>query len=133
MILEIQLQHAEGIHTFVLSQIPEFMQRCQDEIPGQTTVGPVHQAQIIPYLGINGIEIQIPSATTPDRNFCMMKCRSKNRYVDELHLNDPDHNPTISKLLLERFVAQESELCSTKMEQTHIGETLRRSSKLLRV
>ena len=123
MILEIELQHAQSFHTLVLSQIPEFLQRFQDEIPGQTTVGPVLQAQIIPYLGINGIEIQSPSTTTPDRNSWVVICRRKNRYVDELHLNDPDHHPTISKLRLERFIEKESELCSAEMEQSHIGET----------
>ena len=98
------------------------LQRFQDEIPGQTTVGPVLQAHI-PYLGINEIQIQIPSTTTPDRNSWVVICRRKNRYVDELHLNDLDHHPTISKLRLERFIAKESELCSTEMEQSHIGET----------
>ena len=33
-------------------------------IPGQTIIGPVLQVHIIQYLGINGIEIQIPSTTT---------------------------------------------------------------------
>ena len=50
-------------------------------------------------------------------------CRGKNRYVNELHLNDPDHNPTRSELLLERSVAKESEPCSTEMEQCSIEET----------
>ena len=36
------------------------------------------------------------------------------REVDELHLNEPDHNPTDSELLLERCVATESEPCSTE-------------------
>ena len=56
-------------------------------------------------------------------NSWVVICRRKNRYVDELHLNDPDHHPTISKLRLERFIAKESELCSAEMEQSHIGET----------
>ena len=42
--------------------------------------------------------------------------------MNELHLNDPDHNPTSSELLLERSVAKESEPCSTKMEQSSIEE-----------
>ena len=50
-------------------------------------------------------------------------CRGKNRYVDELHLRDPGHNPTSSELLLERSVAKESELCSTEMEQSSVEET----------
>ena len=52
-----------------------------------------------------------------------MICRGKNRHVEELHLNDPDHNPTSSGLLLERSVAKESEPCSAKMEQSSIEET----------
>ena len=68
-------------------------------------------------------KFKVPSTTTPDRNSWVVICRRKNRYVDELHLNDPDHHPTISKLRLERFTAKESELCSTEMEQSHIGET----------
>ena len=52
-----------------------------------------------------------------------MVCRGKNSYVDELHLNDPDHNPASSVLLLERSVATESEPCSTEMEQSSIEET----------
>ena len=43
--------------------------------------------------------------------------------MDELHLSDPDHNPTSSKLLVERSVAKESEPCSTEMEQSSIEET----------
>ena len=41
----------------------------------------------------------------------------------ELHLNDPDHNPTSSELLLERSVAKGSEPCCTKMEQSSIEES----------
>ena len=37
-------------------------------IPGQTIIGPVLPVHIIQFLGINGIEIQIPSTTTPNRN-----------------------------------------------------------------
>ena len=58
----------------------------------------------------HGIDIQIPSATTPNRNSLVAICRGKNRYVDELHLRDPGHNPTSSELLLERSIAKESDL-----------------------
>ena len=137
MISMIELQHAESMHTLLPSQIPEFMKRFQDEIPGQTTVGPVLQAQIVPYLGINGIEIQIPSKTIPNRNYWVVICRRKNRLEDEVHLNDPDHNPTISKLLLERFLARESEPCSTEMETERSSpisvKHIRCSSKFRRV
>ena len=36
--------------------------------------------------------------------------------MEEVHLNDPDHNPTNSELLLERSLAKEIEIGSTKME-----------------
>ena len=45
--------------------------------------------------------------------------------MEELHLGDPDHNPTSSQLLLERSVAKERESGSSKMmpsssiEETH--------------
>ena len=44
--------------------------------------------------------------------------------MDDLHLNDADHNPTCSELLLERCVAKESEPCSTEIEHSSIEETL---------
>ena len=63
-----------------------------------------------------------------------MICRGKNRYV-ELHLNDPDHNPTSSELLeqkgLERSLAQGRELGSTKTELSRgIGETHAKQLKI---
>ena len=45
------------------------------------------------FLGTHRIEIQIPSKTTPNRSSWVVFCRGKNRYVDELHLRDPGHNP----------------------------------------
>ena len=32
MVLEIELQHAESIHTLVLIQIPKFMPQSQDDL-----------------------------------------------------------------------------------------------------
>ena len=81
------------------------------------------QVRIIQFLGINEIEIQIPSTTKQNRTSWVVICRGKNRYVEELHLKDPNHNPTSSELLLERSVAKESEPCSTEMEQSGIEET----------
>ena len=55
----------------------------------------------------------------------------KNRYVEELHLNDPDHNPTSFELLLERSVAKERESGSTKMQQpSSIEETHAKQLKI---
>ena len=67
-------------------------------IRGLTIIGPVLQVHIIHYLGINGIEIQIPSTTTKKRTSWKVTCRGKNRYVEELHLRDPGHNPTSSEI-----------------------------------
>ena len=92
-------------------------------IPGQTLTGAVLQVHILRYPGINGNEIQVLLTTMQERTSWVVICRGKNRYVDELHLNDPDHNPTSSELLLERSVAKESEPCSTEMEQSTIEDT----------
>ena len=93
-------------------------------IPGQTFIGLVLQVHVIHYLGINGIEFQIPSTTTQERTSWVVICRGKNRYVENLHLNDPDHNPTSSDLLLERSATKEREPGSAEMEpSTSIEET----------
>ena len=42
--------------------------------------------------------------------------------MEELHLNDSDHNPTSSESLLEGSIAKESELCSAEKEQSTIEE-----------
>ena len=52
----------------------------------------------------------------------------QNRYVEELHLNDPDNNSTSSELLLERSFAEERDPGSTKreppssIEETHANQ-----------
>ena len=79
-------------------------------IPGQTVYGPVLQVHITRCHDISGTEIPVPSKTTKHRTSWMVTCRRKNGNVEELHLNDPDHNPTSSELLLERSVAREREL-----------------------
>ena len=86
-------------------------------------IGPVLQVDIIQFLGTHGIEIQIPSTTTPNRNSWVVTCRRKNRYVDELHLKDPGHNPSSSELPVHRSIAKENEPCSIEMEQSSIEET----------
>ena len=89
-------------------------------IRARTIIGPVLQVYIIQYLGINGIEIQILPTTKQERTSWVVICRGD---VEQLHLNDPDHNPTSSAVLLERSVAKESEPCSTEVEQSSIEET----------
>ena len=70
-------------------------------IPERTTIGPVLQVHIVRFLGTHGIEIPITSTTTPNRSSWVVICRRKNRYVDELRLRDPGHNPTSNESLLE--------------------------------
>ena len=119
MVLEIKLQHAWNIYTLVLIQISDFVLQSQDELK----IGPVLQVRVVQFLGAHGIEIQIPSTTTTDRTSWVVIHPGKNRYVDELHLRDPGHNSTSSRLLLERSFAEESEPCSTEMEQSRIEES----------
>ena len=71
-----------------------------------------------------------PSTTTPDRTSWIVICRGRNRFVDELHVRDPGHNPTSIELLLERSIANESELCSAELEQSRIEETHATQSKI---
>ena len=123
---DIEPQHAENTHFLVQNS----ESRIYATIPGQTFIRPVLQVHIIHCLGINGIEIQISSKTTQQRTYCVVICRGKNRHVNKLHLNDPDHSPARSELLLERPFAKESEPCSTEMEQSSIEETLAKQFKI---
>ena len=59
---DLEPQHAEDTDFLVKIRIPESMQRFQNK----TIIGPVLQVHIIRYLGISGIEIQIPSTTTKE-------------------------------------------------------------------
>ena len=102
---------------------PDSDSRKYAAIPRQTIIGPVIQVHIFQFLGTHGIQIQIPSTTTSDRNSWVVIYRGKNRFVDELHLRDPEHHPAIHELLLERSIAKESEPCSTELEQSRIEET----------
>ena len=68
-------------------------------IPERTKIGPVLKVHIIQFLGNHRTEIQIPSTTTPNRTSWVVMCPGKNRYVEELHLNDPGHHLTNSELL----------------------------------
>ena len=61
----------------------------------------------------------------------VVTCRGKYRYVEELHLNDPDNNPTSYELLLERCVAKGRELGSTDVEPSwSIEETHAKQLKI---
>ena len=65
-------------------------------IPERTIFGPVLRVHMVRFLGINGIEILIPSLTTQERTSRVVICREKNRYVDEIHLRDPGHQRVMS-------------------------------------
>ena len=118
MVLEVELQHAgEYTHSRAESDSRIYVAN-----PGRTI--------IVPVLQVHGIEIQIPSTTTPDRNSWVVMCRGKHRFVDELHLRDPGHNPTSNELLLERSIAKESELCSAELERSRIEEIHATPSKI---
>ena len=81
------------------------------------------QIQIPEFIDHHGIEIQIQSTTTQGQTSWVVICRGKNRFVEELHLKDPGHNPTSSELLLERSVAKTNEPCSVELKQSSKGET----------
>ena len=102
-------------------------------IPERTVIGPVRQVHIVKFLGTHGIEIQIPSTTTKERNSWVVLYRGKNRFVDALPHRDPGHNPTSKEFLLERSIAKESEPCATESEQSLIEETHAKQSKILRI
>ena len=86
--LEIELQHAEYTHPRAESDSSIYA-----AIRGRTIIGPVLQVHTRQFLGTHGIEILTPSTATPDRNSWVVTCRGKNRFVDELHLRVPEHNP----------------------------------------
>ena len=98
--------------------------------PERTTFGPALEVHLLRFLGTHGIEIQIPSTTTPDWNSKVVTCRRNHRFVDELHLRDPRHNPTNNGLLLERSIAKESEPCSAELEPSRIEENHATQSKI---
>ena len=124
-VLEIDSQHAESTHPRAESD-----SRIYAAVPERTIIGPVLQVHNIQFLGTHEIEIQIPSTTTPDRNSWVVICRGKNRFVDELHLRGPGHNPTSDELLVERPIAKENEPCSAELEQSRIEETHATQSKI---
>ena len=58
-------------------------------IPGNTIIGPVLQVHMVKFLVNYRVEIQIPSTATQDRTFWVIMCRGKNRYVENVSLQDP--------------------------------------------
>ena len=90
----------------------------------RTIIGPVLEAHVIRYLGISGAEnSDILCTTTKERTSRVVICRGTHSYVEELRINDPDHNPTSSELLLGKICCKEREFGSTKMEQSSTEET----------
>ena len=60
----------------------------------RTIIGPVPQVHIIKFLGKYGIEIQIPSTTSPMQTSWEVVCRGQTRFVEELRHLEPEPNPT---------------------------------------
>ena len=126
---ELQLVHDvdDGFRDRTPSRRPKFQNLCNDSRTNYNWTGSSNSYHTI----ISGFEIQIPSTPTKERTSWVVISRGKNRYVEELHLNDPDNNPTSFELLLERSVAKERESCSTKMQQpSSIEETHAKQLKI---
>ena len=96
-------------------------------ISGRTVIGPDIKVHMIQILGTHVLEIQIPCMTTPNRTSWVVICRGRNRYVDELHLRDPGHNPMSTEFLFGRLFAKESEPCSTGWSNPASRKLMRRS------
>ena len=94
--------HRLDLHSRVFAAIPE-----------GAVIGPVLEVHIVLLHGKHGLEINIPSLNDPNRTSWVVICRGKNRFVNELHIPNPEHNLTISELPEER---QEIEPCSVEQE-----------------
>ena len=90
--------------------------RIHATIPRQTTIGPGPQVHITRYLDTSGFEIQIPSTAKKDLKTWVVIIRG----VEELRLNESDHNPASSELLehieLERSILTKREHGSPEMQ-----------------
>ena len=125
-VLEIKLQNAKREYTHRRADSDS---RIFAAIPGRTTIGPVLQVHITQFLGTLGIEIQIPSSTTLNRNSWVVTWRGRNRYVDELHLRDRGHNPTSSDLLKEDLLKKKVNFVLQSWSNPASRKLMRRSSK----
>ena len=88
----------------------------------RTIFGPVLQVHIINFLFNYGIEIEIPSTTSPPRTSWVVICRGQKRYGEELPHVEPGPNPTRKELLQERAVAKETESSAAETNQSRIME-----------
>ena len=68
-------------------------------IPGGTVIGPVLELHSVLLHGKHGLEIKIPSPNDPNRTSWVVICRGNNRFVNELHIPNPEHNLTSTELL----------------------------------
>ena len=87
-------------------------------IPRNTTIGPVLHVHMVKFLDNYGIEIQIPSTVTQGQASWVIICRGKNRYVENLSLQNPGRAHTSSEVLLERFITKSNEPCNVEMESS---------------
>ena len=127
MVLETELQHAENTHSLARIKIPESMQRFQDK----QWLDQFFKLTFYDILASADLKSRFLPQQRKIEPTGWWHAEGKTRYVEELHLNDPDHNPTSSELLLERSVAKEREPGSTKMEpSSSIEETHAKQLKI---
>ena len=87
-------------------------------IPGNTIIGPVVQVYMVKFLDNYGIEIQIPFTVSQGQASWVILCREKNRYVENISVQDPGRAHTSSELLLERVIAKFNEPWDVEMESS---------------
>ena len=101
-------------------------------IPGQTIIGPVLQVYIIQFLGIKGIEIQIPSTTTKERTSWGVICRriaTWRSYISMIHTTVPQVLNCYWKDLLQKTTNLVLQRCRDLASR----KLMRRSSKFRRI
>ena len=85
-------------------------------IPRNTIIGPVLHVNMVKCLDNCGIKIPIHSTATQDQTSWAIIYRGKDRYVENLPLENQGRVHTSSELLLERFFANSNEPCDVEME-----------------
>ena len=94
--------------------------RIYSAIPGRTRIEPVLQVHMIQFFGTRGTKLKFHPRQRQIEIPWAVICREKNRYVDELHRQEPAHFP------------KESDLCSSKWSQHGASKKLMRSSSKIR-
>ena len=123
MVLETSSQYAENTHCLGRTQDPEYLE--QSRRNSDWTSGGISCRTISWH---HGIEIEIPSPNRTERTSWVMICQGKKRYVDELHIPNPEYNLASSELLTQRSIA-EGAPCYIQLKQSSIEETRAEPSK----